>query len=116
MKVRLGFVSNSSSSSFVLDKNKLTEYQINAIKNHATFWKKLPARWKAQAWGDEESPPLGQDEWEVRETDEELHLGTTMDNFDMGAFLAGIDVSMGAVKSQGDSFWGFDEDEEHSRD
>jgi len=33
MKIRLGFVSNSSSSSFVLDKNGMTNEQIDAIKN-----------------------------------------------------------------------------------
>jgi len=33
MKIRQGFVSNSSSSSFVLDKNGMTEKQVEAIRN-----------------------------------------------------------------------------------
>lgn len=33
MKIRSGFVSNSSSSSFVLDKKYLTSDEINLIKN-----------------------------------------------------------------------------------
>jgi NADPH-dependent ferric siderophore reductase len=34
MKIRNGFVSNSSSSSFIIDKKKLTEKQIKMIFNH----------------------------------------------------------------------------------
>ena len=34
MKVRNGFVSNSSSSSFMILKNNLTKEQIEKIKNH----------------------------------------------------------------------------------
>uniref|UniRef100_A0A6M3JZS6 Uncharacterized protein n=1 Tax=viral metagenome TaxID=1070528 RepID=A0A6M3JZS6_9ZZZZ len=33
MKFRIGFVSNSSSASFILDKKYLTEEDINKIKN-----------------------------------------------------------------------------------
>lgn len=36
MKLRLGFVSNSSSLSFVLDKEGLTEQQITAIRKWCT--------------------------------------------------------------------------------
>ena len=32
MKIRIGFVSNSSSSSFVLDKSEMTEAQINHFR------------------------------------------------------------------------------------
>ncbi len=33
MKKRMGYVSNSSSSSFIVDKSDLTDYQINALMN-----------------------------------------------------------------------------------
>lgn len=44
MKLRLGFVSNSSSSSFVLDKTKLTVQQLHKImhavqSDNASLWK-----------------------------------------------------------------------------
>ena len=34
MKIRNGFVSNSSSSSFIINKENLTPNQIERIKNH----------------------------------------------------------------------------------
>ena len=34
MKIRNGFVSNSSSSSFVIDKSKLTEKQVRQVVNY----------------------------------------------------------------------------------
>ena len=37
MKIRQGFVSNSSSSSFVINKINLSEKQIEQIKNHGSY-------------------------------------------------------------------------------
>jgi len=41
VKIRLGFVSNSSLSSFVIDLRDLTAVQIEQIKNHQSEGKKL---------------------------------------------------------------------------
>lgn len=41
MKIRTGFVSNSSSSSFVIKKDKLTRDQIYMIQNHIAVAKKI---------------------------------------------------------------------------
>jgi len=38
MKIRFGFVSNSSSSSFILSKPKMTKKQIRSIINHMDVW------------------------------------------------------------------------------
>lgn len=41
MKVRVDFVTNSSSSSFVISKKHLDEEQILAIKQHISLGKKI---------------------------------------------------------------------------
>lgn len=41
MKLRIGFVTNSSSSSFTIAKSDLTDDQIEKIKNHIKVAKEL---------------------------------------------------------------------------
>lgn len=67
MKIRLGFVSNSSSSSFVISKLHLQPWQIAAIKD---FCSKPVGEW--------------QDTWIIEETYEELLGNTFMDNCGSG--------------------------------
>jgi hypothetical protein len=59
MKTRAGFVSNSSSLSFVLLKKVLTEHQINKILE------------------------INSDDWVIRECEKFIEGTTIMDNFDM---------------------------------
>jgi hypothetical protein len=56
MKIRNGFVSNSSSSSFVLNKSDLKPFQICAIKYHLEFGKLLGIKHSMDKY----------DKWEVR--------------------------------------------------
>ena len=78
MKTRNGFVSNSSSSSFIICKNLLTEWQIEAIKNHTS--------------SDEYN------RWYISEDDIYIYGSTSMDNFDMREFLCMIGINPNVVK------------------
>jgi hypothetical protein len=81
MKTRQGFVSNSSSASFVVSRSALTELQIALIKNHAKAAKILfPTKHHDF------------DAWEITDNGSEIYGSTIMDNGDMGQFLARIGV------------------------
>lgn len=85
MKCRTGFVSNSSSASFVVKKKFLTEFQLKAIRNHFDFATQF-LRWDNKYLTKGEA-------WELTENDDEIFGGTGMDNFDMREFLEQINVS-----------------------
>ncbi len=92
MKTRLGFVSNSSSSSFVISKKFLSPYQIERIKNHLKESKELsPADWEEDWWNEDH------DQWDIIEKDYLVRGDTCMDNFDMATFLSRIGVPMHEV-------------------
>ena len=81
MKVRLGFVSNSSSASFVIYKRNLSKLQIMAIKSHYISLDFI--RDGRHSW----------DEWHIHEDDYEIRGYTSMDNFDMHKYLEKIGVN-----------------------
>ena len=87
MKIRAGFVSNSSSSSFIIKKENLTKYQIKAIKNHKEIYNKLPKIIKRC-----NDMNYGADGWTIEETDKDIRGYAYMDNFGMGDFLRIIGV------------------------
>jgi hypothetical protein len=89
MKIRTGFVSNSSSSSFVLAINKLTAKQLMKINNHIEVGKKLGIEYCED-----------RDAWIINEAEEgTLTLNTRMDNFDMHKFLHKIGAFDAIIKS-----------------
>ena len=100
MKVRIGFVSNSSSASFVVSKSDITAEQLDKIRNHSAVAKRDFA----------DAIDYPGDSWNIREDEDSVRGFTIMDNFDMGHFLRLIGVDMEKVDI-GDEWW-FDEDDE----
>jgi hypothetical protein len=75
MKNRYGFVSNSSSSSFVIKfKQLLTPLQYERIMNHREICG-------------------GDNAWDINETDDSIECSTYLDNFDLEAYvrILGVD-------------------------
>jgi len=84
MKVRLGFVTNSSSSSFIITKKNLTEKQIQAIRIHDELGEKLRMH-------------CSDERWIISESENYISGETFMDNFSMSNFFDHIGVSNGYV-------------------
>ncbi len=86
---RIGFVSNSSSSSFVISKKALKKGQLKKIRNHMHKGTKMGVytSWNSNI----------DDSWLII-TEFGLVKGTTMmDNFPMHEYLKKIGVNMDAV-------------------
>ncbi len=79
MKIRSGFVSNSSSSSFMIHLDKLNAKQLFMIQNHAEMGEKMGVGDYYQQWN------LTVNEFYVKGE-------TSMDNFNMQDFLKCIGV------------------------
>lgn len=78
MKIRLGFVSNSSSSSFVVQLSKITAEQLESILNHQEV--------------------AGFDAWNLTQTKYTIEGTTGMDNFDMLEYLLEIGIKEEDIK------------------
>ncbi len=89
MKIRSSFVTNSSSSSFVVDLKELTDYTISVFKNPELVADQLiPTNDCTRDEYLEEAK-----EWDIRIEDGKLYGYTTMDNFDYSQifYICGLD-------------------------
>lgn len=75
MKNREGFVSNSSSSSFIVNKHYISGYQMDKAKKKAR-----------------------EEDWAVDDLGDVMKFSTGMDNFDMEAYMREIGVSKQAIQ------------------
>lgn len=91
MKVRQDFVTNSSSSSFIISKKCLDEDQVEAIRKHGLLGQKLHLDNCGETW-------------DISENNSYITGYTSMDNFDMDEFLQIIDVDYRNVKWGEDPF------------
>lgn len=85
MKLRIGFVTNSSSSSFTIARSDLTDEQIEKIKNYFEAAKEV---------GMNDFDDL----WDIYETNFNINGFTCMDNGDMWKFLRLIGVDRNNVE------------------
>ena len=76
MKIRSGFVSNSSSASFILDKRYMTEEQIEVI-----------LKWEGTKW----------DHWDIEETEDYIKGFTICDNGELGKLFQEINLGCKAI-------------------
>lgn len=80
MKTRNGFVSNSSSSSFIIPLDMLNERKIQSIYNHIKEAKEHSDYYDFGCVYDEDS-------WYISENENYIMGDTIMDNFSMSTFL-----------------------------
>ena len=96
MKIRQGFVSNSSSSSFVIKKEDLTDQQISSLLNYHEKIEDLKDYLINNGfWWKEVFMKLGilsGDGWDIVDNIDEICGSTIMDNGDIDGFLEIIGV------------------------
>jgi len=99
MKIRNGFVSNSSSSSFVVPIDEITQEQRNAILNFVDYYKEniRPTLNKDESgyWyqSDEDLKKWVEGFWIIIEEDGLIKGHTSIDNFDIDMFFRFIGLS-----------------------
>ena len=93
MKIRNGFVSNSSSSSFIINRHKINEKQLEQIINHIEVSQELN---KKNHYGLFDYNDV-EDSWNVDIKEDTIQVSTFMDNFSMLDFLKAIGVKKDAI-------------------
>ena len=98
MKIRKGFVTNSSSSSFIISKKNISKDKKVKIYNHLKYAE------KELGWNlDELDFP-----WEITEDKDYIYGWVSMNNFEMKEFLKQIGVSENIIEFEEKGFIDFD--------
>lgn len=79
MKFRQGFVTNSSSSSYLISKSGLSDVQIDAIRRNSEYGIALGLKW-------------AEDGWYVEENEQYIVCSTSMDNYYISELFEKIGV------------------------
>jgi len=93
MKIRVGFVSNSSSESFIIDKKYLNAQQMFLIENHIQYadrYEEEERGYQLNEW----------DQWKINDQGTSLAFSTMMTNFDMEYFLINIGVDVTKIRNR----------------
>ena len=92
MKIRTDFVTNSSSSSFVISRKDITDEQIELLKNHADIIKHFGYEIPGLEYS------LSDDYWDISIDDDSVSGYTSMDNWNFYKFLEYIGLDMTKVQ------------------
>lgn len=104
MKTRTGFVSNSSSSSFMIPRSALTDEQVEMIVDHIDRAKEIDP--KGYGFEGQYYCTAAHDAWDIKVTEHFVGGFTTMDNFDMITFLErDVKVDKENIHPEHGHFW-----------